>query len=515
MTLGKTTGQKTTRPSFTSKMLITVGILFSLNNTWGQTNKMNNMWHFGVNAVINFSSGTGVGVQPNTSNLYSAEGCATICDKVTGDLLFYTNGVDIWDKNDVMITTSGSHLNGMVNVSVPGHSAAQSCLIIPSPDNSTRSNDTSQYYIFTISDAHSYLPYQNNGLCYSIVEVTASSLNIISLNNPAPLSAGTSTWTTPHLTGIAMTNGNYWIITHGVSNIAGQTNTELRAHELTSSGLNVPVISTGFPVTWLGGTVPDPISNGWQAKASLNCNRAAFSVHNYSTSTGTYLTDETFVYDFDPLTGLFSNEDSYNSGSYGMALSPDGNMLYTVNYNTGTSQTELWQHQLNSHTSTVTDIHGITAPTLGTDENIYLLPDNSQMVGRINDPNAVYAFPSSTSLGYVNSAIGFTAPVQAMYDLPNLLEANNPFRIGIPTIQNLSGVTIVPNPTSGLVQLSIDQLPEKAIVSVEVYSLGGVLVYSTNSTAKQTIDLSRLAQGAYTFKVMYNGRFAAMRIIKL
>ena len=53
-----------------------------------------NIWYFGNGAGLDFNSGGPVAL--NNGSLFTTEGCATMSDKA-GNLLFYTNGVTVWN----------------------------------------------------------------------------------------------------------------------------------------------------------------------------------------------------------------------------------------------------------------------------------------------------------------------------------------------------------------------------------------------------------------------------------
>ena len=72
--------------------------------------------------------------------LTTNEGCATISSS-TGDLLFYTDGITIWNKNHI-IMSNGTGLMG-------DPSSTQSATIVPLPGSSTL------YYVFTL-DAYGH-----------------------------------------------------------------------------------------------------------------------------------------------------------------------------------------------------------------------------------------------------------------------------------------------------------------------------------------------------------------------
>src|SRR4030095_14363471 len=83
-------------------------------------------------------------------------GTASISDSV-GNLLFYTDGVTVWNKfHNVM--ANGNNLHG-------GYSSSQSALIIKQPGSD------SLYYIFTVGEMGSY------GFQYSVVDMSLQSGN--------------------------------------------------------------------------------------------------------------------------------------------------------------------------------------------------------------------------------------------------------------------------------------------------------------------------------------------------
>ena len=57
-----------------------------------------NIWYFGTNAGLDFNSGSPVMLSDGMLDTF--EGCATISDN-NGDLLFYTDGMLVYNKNHV------------------------------------------------------------------------------------------------------------------------------------------------------------------------------------------------------------------------------------------------------------------------------------------------------------------------------------------------------------------------------------------------------------------------------
>ena len=90
-------------------------------------------WVFGWNAGLRFMPDSSITFY--SSAVHTREGVASISDRNTGELLFYTDGRQVWDRNHGYMP-NGFGLMG-------NYSAAQSSVIIPKPGSTTR------YYIFT------------------------------------------------------------------------------------------------------------------------------------------------------------------------------------------------------------------------------------------------------------------------------------------------------------------------------------------------------------------------------
>jgi len=113
------------------KKFITLLLLFGTLNVLAQGEA--NFWFFGQNAGLNFNGGS---PNPISGSLDTFEGCASFSDK-NGNLLFYTDGTIVWNKNNTPMP------NG--NGTLKGHSSStQSAIIVPNPSN------INEFYIFTV-----------------------------------------------------------------------------------------------------------------------------------------------------------------------------------------------------------------------------------------------------------------------------------------------------------------------------------------------------------------------------
>jgi PKD repeat protein len=106
-------------------------------------------WYFGREAAVNFSTGV---PQPLTdSRINTEEGCATASDPATGKLLFYTDGVTVWNQFHQPMP-SGTGLHGDASTS-------QSALILQWPGSA------GLYAIFSPAPITSSDP---GGRCYCL-----------------------------------------------------------------------------------------------------------------------------------------------------------------------------------------------------------------------------------------------------------------------------------------------------------------------------------------------------------
>lgn len=168
------------------KKLFIITILF-LNFICSFGQKQGNNWYFGNGAGLDFNSATPLAL---SGSLYAADNTSAISD-TNGNMLFYCNGENIWNKNH-QIMVNGSGLMG-------SNDAGQSSLIIQQPSSNL-------YYVFTVDYVGG-----PNGLQYSIVDMNLQGgfgevvQKNIQLYSP----------TTEKLAGIYNCAGNYyWLITH-------------------------------------------------------------------------------------------------------------------------------------------------------------------------------------------------------------------------------------------------------------------------------------------------------------
>ena len=260
-------------------------------------------WHFGLQAAVSFTSGAPI-VQPTAMRTYEA---ASSISDAAGQLLFYSNGEKIWNRNHVLMPNGSA-------ISATGFSSTQGVLIVPHP------GDPALFYVFLTDDMEDQLA---QGLRYTTVDMKlASGLGDVT---------GTATrLPTPNLTSkiaeklIAVRHANgrdYWIVVHGWES------NSFFSFLLTTNGLgSSPVSSSVGPVLdGVGG--PSPFSNAaGHLRASPDGRHLAMAA----------LYRDLGLYDFDPATGQVSNYVNLTPAApgqplrYGVEFSADNSRLYAV-----------------------------------------------------------------------------------------------------------------------------------------------------------------------------------------
>jgi gliding motility-associated-like protein len=302
-------------------------------------------WHFGQNASLDFSSGVPV---PGLSPINTQEGTACYSDPNTGQLLFYTDGITVWDKNNNQMPNGFGLLGGI--------SSTQSALIVPIPCS------TSLFYIFTSSQNGI-----NSGYNYSLVDMNLNGgLGDISLKNQFLYAPNCE-----KLTGTKHSNtSDYWVVTHEL------LTDEFRAYLITNAGINLtPIISN------VGSVYNDQA----HMKISPNGTKIASVAPDIAINTLELL-------DFNPSNGVVSNPITMSHPSFffpfGVSFSPNGSLLYM------TDLASVYQMDISSNNSAIISssvinlgISGQDALQIGPDNKIYMTNLSNNFLNVINAPN--------------------------------------------------------------------------------------------------------------------------------
>ncbi|PKP22346.1 MAG: hypothetical protein CVU05_04330 [Bacteroidetes bacterium HGW-Bacteroidetes-21] len=462
-----------------SKLLLASFCLVTISLNAQYLQEYSKIWYFGENAGLSFNYSPPAALTDGALN--NIEGCSCVGNQTR--LFFYTNGINIWNRNH-QIMPNGSGLLG--------HTSSSQCgLSVPVPSNFL------QFYVFTTDANENNL---NNGLRYSIVDMQLDNGygDVTSVKNKllAPL-------VTEKITVVPHANEtDYWIIAHEWNS------NRFLVYRLTSAGLDtVPVISSiGF--TYLPTA---PSSTGCVCgnavgfiKASPNGNKIATVVHNSNTIE---------MYDFDRSTGTLSNLVS-SSGifnfPYGLEFSPNSRYLYMSTIYTYPSskiyQFDLTQSDFFNHGTLLVNSSPkeFCALVLAPDKKIYIAEYSSQGEGylsTIEDPDSL-----GINCNFTESTF-FLGGKKSKRGLPNMFYYN-PYQSSVSNINIESNIKVFPNPAEAGKTIFLSGIEQRNAI-IEIIDDAGRIVHSEN-ISNQRIEmefiLPNVNKGIYIIHVK-QGKF--------
>jgi gliding motility-associated-like protein len=279
------------------KKLLLIGLCLLAHASFAQ--KQANHWYFGRRAGINFNTGTAEAITDGA--ITTREGCATLSDANTGDLLFYTDGVKIYNRAH-LVMPNGSGLSGH-------YSSTQSAIIVPNP------GDAQKYYVITagiIGGAGLSWSEVNMSLDGGRGDVVSSTKNTLLLAN-----------NTEKLVAVRHQNGaDFWIIAHEANNA------KFYVYLITAAGISTPTTyQVGLALT-----------NSSDETGYLKASPSAYSP---DTKPGMYrlanaingTAQKVEIFDFNHTTGSITGPAitlSNLSAAYGLEFSADSKLLYVT-----------------------------------------------------------------------------------------------------------------------------------------------------------------------------------------
>lgn len=425
-------------------------------------------WYFGQNAAVSFASSAPTPLTNSAMATYEA--CATISDGA-GNLLFYTNSVNIWNRNH-QVMTNGQNIGGH-------ESASQGAVIVKNPDNA------SQYYVFAVDGCDNLLV---GGLKYSVVDMTQQGGVGAVTTKATQLS---SVYLTEKLTAVRHANGrDTWVVVHG-----WQTNT-FYAYLVSPNGVsNVPVVTAiGSVHSGGGGNYGNANAVGYLraspdgSKLALGIRDANFELFNFNNATG-------------QLSNYVRLPQFYRS--YGVEFSPDGKLLYGSNLDGG----YLYQFDLTAGSPAAiaasativgsTSYYLIGALQLAPNGKMYAAIYESPYIAVIDNPNV-----RGTGCGYRENGLYLNGRL-GQVGLPNFPNAF----AGTPILATASSaaasqVVFYPNPAHEQVSLDLPADLLKQPLEVVLYNSMGQQVRRLTPTWQSKEDanltLTGLDKGVYT-----------------
>jgi len=343
-------------------------------------------WFFGNQVAMKFHSGSPV--THTGSQMVAVSGCASISDSM-GNLLFYSNGIDVWNRNNQKMP-NGTGLYGAQN-----QNCLQSALIVPFPGSS------SMFYLFTV-DGRQPLPSPYYGLRYSLVNMHLDgSLGDVTLKNQ-PLPFGDKAF--GRITAVRHANNkDIWIITRLYND------DRYISYQVTESGINPnPVLSpTGRYIS---------ISNIFEGCIKISSDSRYLICINDDV-----IKNERSL--FNPSTGAVEYLFDFETGDrpVGAEMSSDGRYLYI---SPDVSSQKLRQFDLSkmdktSFQQSVVEIGDGTSGVLqiAPDGKIYGCQVGSSFLSVINSPDS-----AGLSCNYQKNAVQAVSG-EVMFGLPQFIQS--------------------------------------------------------------------------------------------
>ncbi|WP_118974432.1 gliding motility-associated C-terminal domain-containing protein [Taibaiella koreensis] len=282
--------------------------------------KANSIWMLATKGI---SFNTSPATMLPSSMPMGTMGNVSVCHPRTGQLLFYTNGFNCWNRNHQLMP-DGIGLGGA------GLSMQNICIV-------PFINDTSKYYLFyikqggiSLSIGGGPLPTLPPGgfdynLTYSVIDmnldnglgaIVPGKRNIIAAHGPLG----------DMMAVVPGNNCDIWLLTHPVDL------PDVKAFHITTAGIDTtPVVSTLMPgITGLQSFTAGALAVSPNRKKVAMASNNGLEISGFGF--GFYGTIGVQVADFDPETGILSNNMVLTDTSMaeGVCFSPDNSKLYSA-----------------------------------------------------------------------------------------------------------------------------------------------------------------------------------------
>lgn len=366
--------------SFSSRNFFITLFLSLLSALLTSAQGENDHWHFADGWRMDFEQSPPQVSQ--TSQIAAWESSVAVSDSL-GNLLFYTIGSRIWDKNGNEMPNAGGLLgNGPVLYGHPIGSGRESCQIIAHP------TDPDRYYVFS-GDADQTVP---GGAFYHLVDMKLNG----GLGDIVPgekniqiLSNGSTEYTT-----VAYGDCNtFWFIiaTNSIHNY------DIYAYKIDANGVSATPVVSSLPFTGVhrpGHMVISEKYGSLYARSNLGIMRA----------------------EFNKTSGVLSNWELIpNAHGYGpIELSPNDNLLYAVGISGQTYSGPLWQYNLqlypdlNAIGASATQISAFEATDIRSAPNGRMYCTHPEKIAEIQYPDV-----TGTAVGF--SDVFFVLPLTTTF----------------------------------------------------------------------------------------------------
>lgn len=331
--------------------------------TYGDQTQIGNQWYFGEMAGIDFNETPPVAI--TDANLMNSPAAASSISDANGDLLFYTNGVSVWN-NEHRVMINGNDIGG-------DSTSAQGAMIVPLP------SDPTIFYIFTTDKVWDDFSYN---MKYSVVDIKKDTARGEVIVKDLPLFQNS----TERMTASGFGGNTSWLVTHEYGN------NNFRSFPITQNGIQSNVTSAIGSVHRFS----EERNGTANMKFSASTNLIAVALQD---STENFVE----IFGFNNTTGYINNyipiniQEPVPSLAYGVSFSSSDLKLYVTTNNNGSKLLQYDLDSLNAPTA-IEDINGTkfemaTDPgqfgdlQAGPDQVLYIAIDNSTALGTISNPN--------------------------------------------------------------------------------------------------------------------------------
>ncbi len=376
-------------------LLLTVLLGFNANSLFGQNQELRNLFFNSFTDVIRLDFTTTPPTPFPTGVAGSYEGIAHFEDGSTGNLLFWFNSNGVYDQ-------FGAFMPGSTGI-FANSSAAEIC-ISPKPGN------PDQYYIFYNQETCS-------SMYYSVVDMSlnAGAGDVIELNTLIDSGNHSEGMEVVQIPG----TNDYWLLTY-------ECGTGMTSFLVDDTGIGAGTTILSYPMP--GGTYDG---------------RGEMDYHKGKVAAGFAWSPQVLIYDFDPETGIASNEieltsTTFNNSPFGVEFSPSGNKMYfSLWYTTGMNNVFQYNFETGDYTGYAPDlggsVTGLGEIELGPDGNLYVIIDGGNNILVIEDPDCddftfdLIPITANTGLGISDHIQSFVYLEEATDTI--CVPANTPFTL--------------------------------------------------------------------------------------
>lgn len=468
--------------------------VFCLNSFFLLAQHEADNWFFGRRVGLSFKNGIPEPIYGSPIN--QVEGTAVATDAKSGKLLFYTNGIRVWNiRHEVMNNGEGLLGSG---------TSAQSALVLPFPGRSNL------YYLFTTRS----FAERSGGLHYSIVDMNSADGEGAIMSDKKNILL--ERLGSEKLTAIPHRNRrDFWLISHRwdsdiflvylVSPLGISEANEIKIGTVHRKGTIEINIGIGEEMGTLKGS-PD----GSMLAAAVYGENRPFE-----------------LYDFDNASGVMSNFRSLGnfSSQYSLSFSPDNSKLYLAAFSDeGSYQFDLddltsdpYLIPLANPTGDSTYVSGTMQ--LGPDGKLYIASIDKAGLLVINSPN------SSREKIEIEELHFDLKGGRILEGLPNFLQSTfniSPVSPYIPDIVECGqDLNIFPNPViTDEFTVQMDSAAWRnscELLKFTVYLQSGVQFFSTDNAINDTfeVNVKHWPAGVYLLVFEYRDRRAVKKLIKL